>query len=79
MASFRMVREHVSSACAMRMNRSTEDSLGQLEAVQARLAQNERNLQQEITSLQDELRKEQDPSRMQLIQEMISVRRIPCY
>ena len=52
-----------------------EESLGQLEAVQTRLAQNERDLQQEIVSLQQELRREQDPSRMQLIQEMISVRK----
>ncbi|KAI0084909.1 Vps53-like protein [Irpex rosettiformis] len=49
-----------------------EESLGQLETVQAHLAQNELQLQQEIKSLQDELRKEQDPSRMQSIQEMIS-------
>ncbi len=51
-----------------------EASLGQLEAVQSRLAQNERDLQLEIDSLQDELGTEQDPNRMHLIQEMISVR-----
>ena len=50
-----------------------EAALGQLEAVQARLAQNERELQAEIDALREELRKDQDPSRMQLIQEMISV------
>ena len=50
-----------------------ESALGQLEAVQARLAQNERDLQAEIDELREELRKDQDPSRMQLIQEMISV------
>ena len=50
-----------------------ESALGQLEAVQARLAQNERDLQAEIDALREELRKDQDPSRMQLIQEMISV------
>ncbi|PSR73209.1 hypothetical protein PHLCEN_2v10930 [Hermanssonia centrifuga] len=49
-----------------------EASLGQLEAVQSRLAQNERDLQLEIDSLQDELGTEQDPNRMHLIQEMIS-------
>ena len=52
----------------------TEASLAQLEAVQARLAQNARDLQAEIDSLQDELSKEQDSNRMQIIQEMISVR-----
>ena len=50
-----------------------ESALGQLETVQARLAQNERDLQAEIDALREELRKDQDPSRMQLIQEMISV------
>ncbi|KAI0358545.1 hypothetical protein OH77DRAFT_1420941 [Trametes cingulata] len=49
-----------------------EAALGQLEAVQARLAESERALQSEIDSLREELRKDQDPSRMQLIQEMIS-------
>lgn len=53
----------------------TEESLAQLEAVQARLAQNERDLQSEIASLHEEHRREQDPNRMQLIQEMISVRK----
>ena len=42
--------------------------------MQARLAQQERDLQAEIDVLREELRKDQDPSRMQLIQEMISVR-----
>ena len=50
-----------------------EAALGQLEAVQARLAQSEQKLQTEIDALREELRKDQDPSRMQLIQEMISV------
>ncbi|KAI0688173.1 Vps53-like protein [Cytidiella melzeri] len=49
-----------------------EESLGQLEAVQTRLSQNERDLHEEVMSLQAELRKEQDPRRMHLIQEMIS-------
>ncbi|KAJ8494966.1 hypothetical protein ONZ51_g1987 [Trametes cubensis] len=49
-----------------------EAALGQLEAVQSRLAESERLLQSEIDTLREELRKDQDPSRMQLIQEMIS-------
>ncbi|KAI0829823.1 Vps53-like protein [Trametes gibbosa] len=49
-----------------------EAALGQMEAVQTRLAENERALQEEIHLLREELRKDQDPSRMQLIQEMIS-------
>ncbi|KAI0645796.1 Vps53-like protein [Trametes meyenii] len=49
-----------------------EAALGQLEAVQTRLAESERALQEEIDSLREELRQNQDPSRMQLIQEMIS-------
>ncbi len=53
--------------------RHVEAALGQLEVVQAKLAQNERELQAEIDALREELRKDQDPSRMQLLQEMISV------
>ncbi|KAI9067270.1 hypothetical protein FKP32DRAFT_1673066 [Trametes sanguinea] len=49
-----------------------EAALGQLEAVQAKLAESEKALQNEIDTLRKELRKDQDPSRMQLIQEMIS-------
>ena len=45
-----------------------------MEAVQEKLVQQERELQAEIELLREELRKDQDPSRMQLIQEMISVR-----
>jgi hypothetical protein len=51
----------------------TEISLGQLETIQARLSQNERDLQCEIDALREELRRDQDPNRMQMIQEMISV------
>ena len=51
-----------------------EASLAQLESVQNRLAQNARDVQAEIDLLQDELSKEQDSNRMQIIQEMISVR-----
>jgi vacuolar protein sorting-associated protein 53 len=50
-----------------------EASLSQLETVQARLSQNERDLQCEIDALREELRRDQDPNRMQMIQEMISV------
>ncbi|KAJ8597452.1 hypothetical protein M405DRAFT_454042 [Rhizopogon salebrosus TDB-379] len=49
-----------------------EASLSQLETVQARLSQNERDLQCEIDALREELRRDQDPNRMQMIQEMIS-------
>ncbi|KAI6002850.1 Vps53-like protein [Pisolithus albus] len=49
-----------------------EASLVQLETVQGRLAEDERLLQQEIHALEDELERDQDPNRIQLIQEMIS-------
>lgn len=51
-----------------------EESLGQLDAVQAQLAQDEQDLREEIARLQDELRLQQGHGRIQLIQEMISVR-----
>lgn len=51
----------------------TESSLERLDAVQTRMIETERQLQAEIDALKEELRREQDPSRMQLIQEMISV------
>lgn len=54
-----------------------EASLGQIDSVQAQLAQTELQLQQEINELQNELRKDQDPDRMMIIQEMISVRLFP--
>lgn len=50
-----------------------EGSLGQLDAVQVQLAQDERDLREEIARLQDELRLQQGLGRIQLIQEMISV------
>ena len=50
-----------------------EESLGQLDAVQAQLAQDEQDLREEIARLQDELRLQQGHGRIQLIQEMISV------
>lgn len=50
-----------------------EESLGQLDAVQAQLSQDEQDLREEISRLQDELRLQQGHGRIQLIQEMISV------
>lgn len=50
-----------------------EASLARLDAVQAKLAQDERELQAEIDALEEALKRDQDPGRMQLIQEMISV------
>lgn len=47
--------------------------MARLDAVQAKLAQDERELQTEIDALQGALKRDQDPGRMQLIQEMISV------
>ncbi|KAH9935765.1 Vps53-like protein [Fomitopsis serialis] len=49
-----------------------ESSLARLESIQAKLAQQEQDLQREIDSLKEELRHDHDPSRMQLLQEMIS-------
>ncbi|KZP34522.1 hypothetical protein FIBSPDRAFT_924022 [Athelia psychrophila] len=49
-----------------------EASLGNIGTVQARLAQDEALLKREIASLQEELKRDQDPGRMHLIQEMIS-------
>lgn len=51
----------------------SEASLGELEAVQQRLAENEREMKIQIEELTEELKGNQDPNRMQLIQEMISV------
>ncbi|KAF5383425.1 hypothetical protein D9757_006101 [Collybiopsis confluens] len=49
-----------------------EASLAHTAAVQARLAENQREIQKEIDALHEQLKKNQDPDRMQLIQEMIS-------
>ena len=54
-----------------------EASLGELEAVQQRLVENEREMKAQIDELTEELKANQDPNRMQLIQEMISVRYLP--
>ncbi|KAG6819237.1 hypothetical protein H0H93_013895 [Arthromyces matolae] len=50
-----------------------EQSLAHLDFVTAQLADTQQKLQAEIDSLQHELRQSQDPEKMQLIQEMISV------
>ena len=50
-----------------------EAALGRLDDVQTKLNEQEQDILNEIKELEIELRKEQDPSRMQLIQEMISV------
>lgn len=50
-----------------------EASLGHLDAVSARLAETRVELQKEVDLLQAELRVSQDPERMLVIQEMISV------
>ncbi|TFK66526.1 hypothetical protein BDN72DRAFT_844204 [Pluteus cervinus] len=49
-----------------------ESSLAHIEAVNNKLANTQRELQNEINSLQRELQESQDPNRMQFIQEMIS-------
>ncbi|KAJ7268661.1 Vps53-like protein [Mycena haematopus] len=49
-----------------------EASLAHIASVQARLIENQRELQREIDALQAELKQNQDPTRMHLIQEMIS-------
>ncbi|KAJ7072043.1 Vps53-like protein [Mycena amicta] len=49
-----------------------EASLAHISSVQAKLVDNQHELQREINALQEELRHNQDPTRMQLIQEMIS-------
>ncbi|KIK69081.1 hypothetical protein GYMLUDRAFT_214055 [Collybiopsis luxurians FD-317 M1] len=49
-----------------------EASLAHTGAVQAWLAENQREIQKEIDALREQLKRNQDPDRMQLIQEMIS-------
>jgi hypothetical protein len=51
-----------------------EASLGRIEIIQAKLAHDECELQREIDELHVKLKGDQDPRRMLLIQEMISVR-----
>lgn len=52
----------------------TDASLAHIDAVNSRLSETQVSLQDEIDSLQRELSTNQDPEKMQLIQEMISVR-----
>jgi vacuolar protein sorting-associated protein 53 len=52
----------------------TEASLANIQAVNAQLAEKERVFQREIDALQAQLKRNQDPDKMQVIQEMISVR-----
>lgn len=54
---------------------SSESSLSQLSAVQAKLAQSELALRAEIDELEIALQRESSPQKMQTIQEMIAV----CY
>ncbi|KAG5717946.1 Vacuolar protein sorting-associated protein 53 like protein [Termitomyces sp. T112] len=49
-----------------------EESLAHLDFVNTRLTETQQQLQKEVDALQDELRRSQDPEKMQLIQEMIS-------
>src|ERR1700722_18603919 len=51
-----------------------ESSLGSIDQVQARLADNERDVRHEIEELKVQLKQNQDPEMMLLIQETISVR-----
>lgn len=53
-----------------------EASLAHIDGINAHLAETQHQLQNEIESLQLELRRSQDPERMQLIQEMISVSQV---
>ena len=54
-------------------NWSSESALSQIARVQERLHQNEITLRSEIALLEDELQREQNPQKMQAIQEMIGV------
>ena len=51
-----------------------EASLDRLESIQAHLREEEAALQRELDILLAELHQDQDPERMQIIQELISVR-----
>lgn len=51
-----------------------EASLDRLESIQAHLREEEAALQRELDILLAELQQDQDPERMQIIQELISVR-----
>jgi hypothetical protein len=51
-----------------------EASLSHVNDVQARLAESQREIEEEIAVLHAQLKESQDPTRMHLIQEMLSVR-----
>ena len=58
----------LTSSCSL-----VEASLAHLEVVSSRLAETQLELQKEVDALQSELKISQDPERMSIIQEMISV------
>ena len=58
----------LTSSCSL-----VEASLTHLEVVSSRLAETQQELQKEVDALQSELKISQDPERMSIIQEMISV------
>lgn len=58
----------LTSSCSL-----VEASLAHLEVVSSRLAETQQELQKEVDALQSELKVSQDPERMSIIQEMISV------
>ena len=63
----------VESALVLTFKLRAEASLAHIDAVQSRLVESQLELQREIDIMRSELAKNQDPERMQLIQEMISV------
>lgn len=50
-----------------------EEALAQLENIQAKLETNRQAIQSELDELFEQLQQNQDPNRMQIIQELISV------
>ena len=58
----------LTSSCSL-----VEASLAHLEVVSSRLAETQQELQKEVDALQSELKLSQDPEKMSVIQEMISV------
>ena len=58
----------LTSSCSL-----AEAPLAHLEVVSSRLAETQQELQKEVDALQSELKISQDPERMSIIQEMISV------
>lgn len=52
-----------------------EASLAHIDSVNQKLNETQNKIQKEIDELQEELKKNQDPERMSMIQEMISVSR----